>query len=154
MGRKAAANSTSIRYLHEKTAVEVSRTSALSRLLRVHGRFWGRLEDTNLSPSGERANLRLWLEHVAGLGGALEGVGRASPPSPSLSAAQLAALRSQYSGCSAAQRRAVDVLTLVSVVIVVAGRGQRTAGPHELFSDYLMTVVQRAVRRSKLLRSC
>ena len=51
----------------------------------------------------------VWLEHVAGLGGALEGVGRASPPSPSLSAAQRAALRSQCSGCSAARRRAVDV---------------------------------------------
>ena len=97
--------------LHEETAVEVSRTSALSRLVR--GRFWGRLEDMDLSPSGERANLRLWLEHVAGLGGALEGVGRASPPSPSLSAAQRAASSSQISAQTpAAPRRNAELSTL------------------------------------------
>ena len=55
----------------------------------------------------------VWLEHVAGLGGALEGVGRASPPSPSLSAAQRAASSSQISAQTpAAPRRNAELSTL------------------------------------------
>ena len=59
MGRKAAANSTSNK-LHEKTAVEVSRTvSAMSSLVRVRSGGGSRIRICH-----RMANL--WLEHVAG----------------------------------------------------------------------------------------